>query len=101
MEDFSNIIVSDDNLIGDYVVKSTDIDAGNHMNNVKYLMALHSLYDLDCIKNIKIRSIEVQYKVPVHEKDKISFYLDKDNNTFNFKGVSNDKECVLIKVVCE
>lgn len=101
LEDFSNIIVSDDNLIGDYVVKSTDIDAGNHMNNVKYLMALHSLYDLDCVKTIKIKSIEIQYKVPVHEKDKICFYLDKDNNTLNYKGVVNDKECVLVRIVCE
>lgn len=100
-EDFSNIVVSSENKVGEYIVKSTDVDAGNHMNNVKYLMALHSLYDLDCIKNIKIRSIEVQYKVPVHEKDKICFYLDKDNNTLNYKGVVNDNECVLIKVVCE
>ena len=61
----------------------------------------YELYDLDCIKNIKIRSIEVQYKVPVHEKNIISFYLDRDGNTFSFKGVCNDKECVLVRIVCE
>ena len=63
-----------------YTVKSTDIDAGRHMNNVAYIKAIESLFSSEEREGFIPASFEIIYKHPCFENDVIEF---RKSNTKN------------------
>ena len=57
----------------EYIVRSTDIDIGGHMNNASYLKALFSTLTTDEIRSLKIRSAEAIFRTPCYEGDVMTF----------------------------
>lgn len=59
--------------VGEYTVRSTDIDLGGHMNNVAYIRAFEAMFTVKQRKELDFRSVEVQYKKPCFEGDTLVF----------------------------
>lgn len=55
-------------------VRSTDIDFGQHMNNVAYVKLLLDGFSVDELASGAIRSFEIHYNAPCLEGDRLSLY---------------------------
>ena len=69
----------------DFVVRFSDLDLNNHMNNTKYAEAL--VYDQEKVVN----HFEINYISEVVRGDILNIYYQKDNNEAKFQGITNDK----------
>lgn len=59
--------------LGNYIVRSTDIDLGGHMNNVKYITAVEGMFSVAEWERNAFRSIEIMYKKACFEGETIEF----------------------------
>lgn len=57
-----------------YTVRSTDIDVGHHMNNVKYVQALLGTFSNEELKEMAPKSFDVIFRNSVYEADELVFY---------------------------
>ena len=57
-----------------YTVRPTDIDFGQHMNNVAYIRVLLDCFSAAQIASGKIASIEAHYAAPCLEGETLSVY---------------------------
>lgn len=85
IEDFPRIMPCDDSfkLKNTYKVISSDIDMGQHMNNVAYVRALMGMFSVQELKDMDIREITVIFKTSAHENDVLSMMYRKDGNTLD------------------
>ena len=85
IEDFPRIMPCDDTftLKNKYTVISSDIDMGQHMNNVAYVRALTGMFSVEELKAMDIREITVIFKTSAHENDVLSMMYKKEGNTLN------------------
>ena len=77
--------------VGEYTVRSTDIDLGGHMNNAAYPRALFSLFRAEDLSRRNITDAELNFRSPSYEGDTLSVYSRPfDNGTdlgmFNASG---------------
>ncbi len=56
-------------ILGTYNVSSSDIDAGQHMNNAAYVRAILGLFTVDELKKMRIREMTAVFKKSAHEGD--------------------------------
>ena len=68
-------------VLGEYTVRSTDIDLGGHMNNVAYLRNMFGLFSSKELKEMNITEVEVYFKKSCFEGDKLTFYVRRDGCT--------------------
>lgn len=66
---------SEDELLGTYTVRSTDIDLGGHMNNVAYLYAIAGLFSNEALKTAAWNDVDIAYRRPCYEGEVLSAYL--------------------------
>ena len=85
IEDFPRIMPCDDSftLKNTYKVISSDIDMGQHMNNVAYVRALMGMFTVEELKQMDIREITVIFKTSAHEGDVLSMLYKKEGDTLN------------------
>ena len=57
--------------VGTYVVRSTDIDLGGHMNNVAYLRALAGAFSAEAWRAMDVHELEAAYRRPCFEGDEL------------------------------
>ena len=83
--DFPRIDPCDDSftLKSTYKVISSDIDMGQHMNNVAYVRALMGMFTVEELRQMDIREITVIFKTSAHENDILSMMCRKDGNTLD------------------
>lgn len=55
-----------------YTVRSTDIDLGQHMNNVAYVHAIFGAFSCKELTEMDIREMDIHYRIPCFEGDKLS-----------------------------
>ena len=60
-------------IIGEYTIRSTDIDLGGHMNNVNYIRAMFGCFSTEEIAAMGIHDIEVQYIMQRYEGETLTF----------------------------
>ena len=65
---------SDAGLLGTYTVCSTDIDIGQHMNNVAYIRAAAGLFPVAERERMTVGEFEVSYMCPCYEGEQLRFY---------------------------
>ena len=59
--------------LGEYTVRSTDIDLGGHMNNAAYVRAMLGLFPTERLKALDPREIEVVFLSPCFEGETLTF----------------------------
>ena len=71
-----------DDVVGEYVVRSVDIDIGRHMNNIAYLRAFSGLFSVEQREQSCISDIEICYRAQCFEGDRLVFKKKvKDDKT--------------------
>ncbi len=85
IEDFPRIAACDETytLKSKYTVISSDIDMGQHMNNVAYVRALMGMFSVQELKDMDIREISVIFKTSAHEGDVLSMLYRKEGDILN------------------
>ena len=102
IEDFPRIMPYDDSFVlkDTYKVLSSDIDMGQHMNNVAYVRALMGMFSVEELKDMDIREITVIFKTSAHENDVLSMMYKKDGNILDCGFYFEDgKPSLLAKIV--
>lgn len=59
--------------LGTYVVRSTDIDLGRHMNNVAYIRAAMSMFSTSELERMDIKELEINYIAQCREGEELRF----------------------------
>lgn len=82
-----------------------DVDINGHINSVKYIEHVLDLWNLEWYREHRIQRFEIAYVAEAHEGDKLSFYMEKEDNndvsslTYNVRIVRTDGvECCRSKV---
>ena len=70
---------TDDDVCGEFTVRSTDIDFGHHMNNIAYIRKFLDRFPSESITGKAIRSIEIHYGHPCMEGKTLKVYQKKEN----------------------
>ena len=85
IEDFPRIAACDETytLKNKYKVISSDIDMGQHMNNVAYVRALMGMFSVQELKDMDIREITVIFKTSAHEGDVLSMLYKNEGDILN------------------
>ena len=73
-----------------------DLDHNGHVNNIKY--GVYILNALSLKSDEKIKAFEINYINELHYKETISVYYKKENNTYNIKGMVDDKLIFIAKL---
>ncbi len=73
-----------------------DLDHNGHVNNIKY--GVYILNALSLKSDEKIKAFEINYINELHYKETISVYYKKENNTYNIKGIVDDKLIFIAKL---
>ncbi len=79
---------------GEYVVRSTDIDLGRHMNNAAYPRAVLGAFSCREIDELDPKGIEVLFKRPCFEGDRLVFRKKETDEAVDIR-VSRGEESVL------
>ena len=59
--------------LGEYTIRSVDIDRGGHMNNVNYVRAMLGCFSSDEIEDMGIRELDMQFLQQCYEGETIRF----------------------------
>ncbi len=63
----------DAELLGEYRIRSVDIDRGGHMNNVNYVRAMLGCFTCEQIEEMDIRELDMQFILQCYEGETIRF----------------------------
>ena len=84
---------------GTYTVRSTDIDLGQHMNNASYIRAIFGMFSCKEIEAIKITEVEIHFKAPCFEGEKLSVKIKKTDGETMISMIKEDgKTAVLARL---
>ena len=88
----------DDSFISfNYQILFTDLDHNGHVNNIKYAdMILNSI---DFNENDNIKLFEIDYIKELKKGNSITTYYKKENSTILIKGISEENNIYLAKIV--
>ena len=85
---------ADDEPVGEYTIRSVDIDLGGHMNNVNYIRALLGCYSSEQIRSMGIKAIEVNYISQTYEGETIEFRMRDTENGYEIGAVNSEGKAV-------
>lgn len=88
--------------IGQYVIRSTDIDVGQHMNNAAYIRAVFGVFSCEQRAKMNIKEVEAAFKSQCYEGDVLSIRRRETEDGFEIGVVrSGDEAAVVMRFVCE
>ena len=91
----------DAEILGEYTVKSTDIDLGQHMNNSAYIRAFVSMFSCDELKAMDIKEIDIAYKAQSFEGETLTLKKREDDGFIDYAMLKSDNTvCATLRVVC-
>lgn len=76
--------------LGEYTVRSTDIDLGGHMNNVAYLRALLGLFTVERLKALDPKEAEIAFLAPCFEGERLTFRTREKEGATEFAAFRPD-----------
>ena len=90
---------SQDELLGTYRVRSTDIDLGGHMNNVAYLRAILGLLPGKELKALPQSEVEIAFRAPCFEGETLTCFRRVTPEATDFAACKPDgSPAVLVRV---
>lgn len=69
--------------LGEYLVTSADIDMAQHMNNAAYIRSVFSLFSCKQLEEINITDIEIAFRSPCFEGDKLAVKYRKTETGYD------------------
>ncbi len=81
---------SDASFLGEYTIRSTDIDIGQHMNNAFYVRALFSLFTTKELNESEITEIDVAYKAQSFEGETLKVRVREAENALEYGMIKPD-----------
>jgi acyl-ACP thioesterase len=77
------------------IVKSSDLDLVNHVNNVKYLEWCLDTIEISELLNQHIKTIHINFLREMHWKQTFEIGQTKDANAYHF-AIKSNKNCCLL-----
>ena len=77
---------SDGEKLGEYTVRSIDIDYGLHMNNVAYVRTIVGLFTMEEWNKRDFSDFQIDYRVSCYEGDTLILTGKEENGSFYIKG---------------
>ena len=77
--------------LGEYRIRSVDIDRGGHMNNVNYVRAMLGCFSCAEITGMEIRELDMQFLQQCYEGDTIRFVKRTSEDGIMEVGALNEK----------
>ena len=77
--------------LGEYTVRSIDIDRGGHMNNVNYVRAMLGCFTLKELNDMGIKELDVQFVRQCYEGDTIRFVKRPSEDSLMEVGALNEE----------
>lgn len=89
--------------VGEYTIKSIDIDVGQHMNNASYVRALFSLFSCKELEMHPIKEIDISYKAQSFEGETLLVKeREAEVGTFEYGMIKEDGTVsALVRIVRE
>ena len=86
--------------IGEYTIRSIDMDLGGHMNNVNYIRAMLGCFSTAEIEDMDIHDIEVQYISQSYEGETLTFMSRRtESGAYEIGAIKKDgKAAFLAKI---
>ena len=81
---------------GSYVVRSTDIDVGGHMNNAAYVRAVMSSFSGKEILGIRIRTMDVVFRNSCFEGETLLLQKKQTENGIDLRASREDGTTILL-----
>ena len=82
---------TEEDVCGEFTVRSTDIDFGNHMNNIAYIRKFLDQFPSEKITGSVVRSIEIHYGHPCMEGKTLKIYRKSDREGIYRMCIRNSK----------
>ena len=79
----------DAELLGEYRIRSIDIDRGGHMNNVNYVRAMLGCFSCAELAEMDIRELDMQFLLQCYEGETIRFVKRPSENALMEVGALN------------
>ena len=77
--------------LGEYRIRSVDIDRGGHMNNVNYVRAMLGCFTCDQIEEMDIRELDMQFILQCYEGETIRFVKRPSEDGIMEVGAFNEE----------
>ena len=75
----NKVDVVDGELLYKKIVRYSDVDLNNHLNNTRYIELIQDAFDEDYLKDHQIKSITINYVAEIKEKDEVEIYKSTSN----------------------
>ena len=85
--------------IGEYIVRSSDIDLGGHCNNVNYVRAMLGCFSCDEIEEMNIREVELNFISQTYEGETLVFKRRFNEKGCEIAAVNKDGKAVFISMM--
>lgn len=85
-------------IVAEKLVKLSDIDIINHVNNVKYLEWCLDTLEPEIILNQKIKSLDINFLKEVNLLDIVQLHSGKKDNSIDFSITKNEKICYVLEL---
>ena len=80
--------------LGEYRIRSVDIDRGGHMNNVNYVRAMLGCFTCGQLEEMDIKELDMQFLLQCYEGDTIRFVGRPSENGIMEVGALNEEGSV-------
>jgi acyl-ACP thioesterase len=86
--------------LGEYTIRSVDIDRGGHMNNVNYVRAMLGCFTCAQLAEMNIRELDMQFLLQCYEGETIRFVRRHAENGLMEVGAINEdgKVCFMAAI---
>ncbi len=81
------------------IVRYSDVDTNQHMNNARYLEWACDLMDYTVFKNQFVHIIDIFFKHEIAPNETVKLYMYQDKDIYYFKGMVNEIDCFEIRLV--
>lgn len=84
--------------LGTYLVRSTDIDIGGHMNNAAYVRAIAGMFSTEAWRTLAVREMEMAYRTPCYEGDALLLQRRRCEDTTELRLSRDGKTIALAQL---
>lgn len=92
---------SEAKLLGEYTVRSTDIDGSRHMNNVAYVRQVLGAFSCKQLEEMNISEVEVAYRAQCYEGETLSFRIREIQSGHQIGVIKADGTAAILTLTCK
>ena len=85
--------------IGEYTVRSVDIDLGGHFNNVNYVRAMLGCFSVEEIEAMNIKEMELNFIHQTYEGETLTYKSRKTDDGIEVGAINSEGKPVFLSVI--